>query len=100
MDINDVFTLTKRKMIFSTNNETILALTKNKEACGISKKIGNGEVKILGFLFGYTSDEHLDVINKIVTMDGIRKDIKVNDEDLQITVRYGEKINLFPIKLS
>lgn len=91
MDINDVFTLTKRKMIFSTNNETILALTKNKEACGISKKIGNGEVKILGFLFGYTSDEHLDVINKIVTMDGIRKDIKVNDEDLQITVRYGEK---------
>lgn len=91
LDIIDVYTFSKRKMIFSKNEGDPLAYTKNNEICGISKKIGKGEVKILGFLFGYNTDEHLSVIDKIVKMDGIKREITPKDKDLQITIRYGIK---------
>lgn len=91
MNIDDVYTVTKRKIIFSNNFNKSLAYTKNNRICGISKKIGNGEIKILGFLFGYSSDEHLAVIERIIKMDNVKRELSPTDKDLQITVRYGKK---------
>ncbi|MFN3694288.1 MAG: hypothetical protein ACK4UV_04705 [Ignavibacterium sp.] len=55
------------------------------------KKNGKGKITVLGFTFGYTSDEHLEVYEKILKSDGIKKAAAMNNEDLQITIRFGEK---------
>lgn len=91
-DIEDLFTVFWEKQVFQNNNDCeILATTKNGEACGIRKKVGDGKVTILGFAFGYTSDEHLHLYEKIISSDKIKRDIKVSDPDIQFVLRYGKK---------
>ncbi|MEW6196821.1 MAG: beta-galactosidase [Bacteroidota bacterium] len=91
-DIEDVFTVFMDKQIFSTdNNETIAATTNSNEVCGITKKVGSGKVTALGFAFGYTSDEHLQLLEKIVSLDKVKKDDKISDPDIQFVLRKGKK---------
>ncbi len=90
--IEDVFTVFMDKQFFSTdNNETIVSKTETGEVCGITKRAGSGKITALGFVFGYTSDEHLHLFEKIVSLDKIKKDAKVSDPDIQFVLRNGKK---------
>lgn len=90
--INDIFTSFNKKQIYEKHNATAVAFTKENDVCGIRKKIGKGEFIVLGFAFGYTSDEHLRLIEKLVKLNKIRKELEVSDEDIQFVLRENDKI--------
>ena len=89
--IEDVFTLFREKQIFKTNGGEIVSSTKTGEVCGIRKKVGSGIITIFGYAFGYTSDEHLHLYEKIVSLDKIKRQLKVSDPDIQFVIRKGKK---------
>ena len=89
--IEDLFTVFRDKQIFESEKNEIIALTEAEETCGIRKKVGDGTVTILGFAFGYTSDEHLHLYEKIISLDSIKRAAKISDPDIQFVVRKGEK---------
>ena len=88
--IEDLFTIFKDKQIFSDNNSDVVAITEAYEVCGIRKKVGKGNITALGFAFGYTSDEHLHLFEKIVSLDKIKRQVKVSDPDIQFVLRKGK----------
>lgn len=89
--IEDLFTIFKDKQIFEDNNSDVVAITESDEVCGIRKKVGKGNITALGFAFGYTSDEHLHLLEKIVSLDKIKRQVKVSDPDIQFVLRKGKK---------
>ncbi|NWF90941.1 MAG: beta-galactosidase [Ignavibacteriaceae bacterium] len=90
-DIEDIFTVFREKSIYNSNNAEVIGKTDKNEVCGIRKKIGRGLVTTLGFAFGYTSDEHLHLLEKIISFDKIKKQAKVSDSDVQFVLRKGTK---------
>ena len=90
--IDDVYTMFKEKQIFQNVSKTeIVSTTKTGEVCGIRKNIGYGMATILGYTFGYTTDEHLHLIEKIVSLDSIKRQAKLSDPDIQFVIRKGKK---------
>jgi beta-galactosidase len=89
--IEDLFTVFRHKQIYGSEKSEIIALTETEDTCGIRKKIGNGTVTMLGFAFGYTSDEHLNLYEKIISLDGIKRAVKISDPDIQFVARKGKK---------
>nr|7VKZ_A Chain A, beta-1,2-glucosyltransferase [Ignavibacterium album JCM 16511]7VKZ_B Chain B, beta-1,2-glucosyltransferase [Ignavibacterium album JCM 16511] len=89
--IEDVFTAFSKKQIYNDTNSKPIAFTQENEICGIRKKIGKGELTILGFAFGYTSDEHLELIDKLVKLNKIKRELFVSDKDIQFVVRENNK---------
>ncbi len=89
--IKNIFSVFKEKNIFKAKEEEVIAKTKYDEVCGIRKKIGKGSVTVLGFAFGYTSEEHLRLFEKIVLLDKIKRMAKVSDPDIQFVHRNGKK---------
>lgn len=89
--IKDIFTVFKEKQIYKSANTDIISKTNSGDACGIRKKIGKGSLTTLGFAFGYSSDEHLKLYEKIVSLDKIKKQAKVSDPDIQFVVRKGKE---------
>lgn len=90
-DIADVFTLFNEKQNFQNSDKEAIAKTRNGDVCGIRKKVGKGFVTILGFTFGYTCDEHLNLYEKIVSLDKIKRQARVSDPDIQFVIRKGKK---------
>jgi beta-galactosidase len=91
--IEDIFTIFREKQIFKAIDSKIetISTTKTGEVCGIRKTVGSGVATILGFTFGYTTDEHLRLIEKLVSQDKIKKQAKVSDPDIQFVIRKGKK---------
>ena len=89
--IEDVFSPLSEKQIFEANNGQVVATTQSGETCGIHKRVGNGRVTALGFAFGYTTDEHLALLEKIVSLDRIRREAKISDPDIQVVIRHGKR---------
>ncbi|MCL6100063.1 MAG: beta-galactosidase [Bacteroidetes bacterium] len=89
--IEDAFTIFRDKQIFDAAEKETVAKTENGEACGINKKVGKGMITAIGFAFGYTSDEHLHIFEKIVSLNKIKREIKVSDPDIQFVIREGKK---------
>lgn len=90
-DIQDVFTMLHAKQVFRVSDETAVTRTKTGEVCGIRKRIGKGTITALGYAFGYTTDEHLELYEKIISLAKIRKQAKVSDPDVQCVIRKGKK---------
>ncbi len=90
-NIEDIFTFYTEKQIFHANVDEVISKTKTGDICGIRKKVGNGIVTLLGFGFGYTSDEHLQLYEKIVLLDKIKRQAEVSDSDIQFVIRRGKK---------
>lgn len=88
--VEDVFTFLRDKQIYESSIKEIISTTKNGEVCGIRKRVGNGFVTVLGFAFGYSSDEHLHLYEKIVKLDKIKRQAKVSDPDIQFVIRKGK----------
>jgi beta-galactosidase len=89
--IEDLFTIFKDKQVFADNNSDVVAITESDEVCGIKKKVGKGVITLLGFAFGYSSDEHLHLYEKLVALDKIKRQAKVSDSDIQFVIRKGKK---------
>ncbi|NWG28085.1 MAG: hypothetical protein HXY48_06060 [Ignavibacteriaceae bacterium] len=90
--IDDVYSVFQEKQIFQNISKTeIVSATKTGEVCGIRKNIGDGIVTFLGFAFGYTSDEHLHIVEKILSLNKIKRQIKVSDPDIQFVIRKSRK---------
>jgi beta-galactosidase len=90
--IDDVYTMFKEKQIFQNVSKTeIVSTTKTGEVCGIRKNIGYGMATILGYTFGYTTDEHLHLIEKIISLDKIKRQAKVSDPDIQFVIRKSKR---------
>jgi len=90
--IEDIFTVFQEKQIFKgASKAEIISTTKIGEVCGIRKNIGEGNITLLGFAFGYTSDEHLHLIEKIISIDNIKRQAKVSDPDIQFVIRKSKK---------
>jgi beta-galactosidase len=91
IDIEDVFTVFQQKTVFNKTGKHGIAFTDDNKICAISKSIGKGKLTVLGFTFGYTSDEHLEVYDRVIKNAGIKNNSLSKDKDLQITVRTGGK---------
>lgn len=89
--IEDVFTLFNEKQIYETHDGTVVSKTKSGEVCGLRKNVEKGMVTALGYAFGYTTDEHLELYEKIVSFDRIKRQAKVSDPDIQFVIRHGKK---------
>jgi beta-galactosidase len=90
--IEDVFTVFQKKQIFkNVSKSEIVSITKTGEVCGIKKNLGGGVATILGYAFGYTSDEHLHLIEKIISLDKIKRQAKVSDPDIQFVIRKSKR---------
>lgn len=89
--IEDVFTFFQEKLILSANGSEVVSKTKTGDICGVRKSAGQGAVTMLGYAFGYTSDEHLQLMEKIASHDKIKREAKVSDPDIQFVKRYGKK---------
>ncbi|MCX8056384.1 MAG: beta-galactosidase [Ignavibacteria bacterium] len=90
-DINDVYSFSNQKLIFSGEDFNPIAFTEDEKICGISKNFGRGKITVLGFLLGYSSNEHLNVIEKILSLDNVNKTMNLDEQELQVTIREGEK---------
>jgi beta-galactosidase len=88
--IEDVYSALRQKQIFRVSNERVVSTTKRGEVCGIEKRVDAGRITALGFAFGYTTDEHLHLYEKIVRLDRIKPDARVSDPDVQCVVRRGK----------
>jgi beta-galactosidase len=89
--IADVFSIFREKQIFQADKSEIVSKTKTNEVCGIRKKVGDGIITILGYAFGYTTDEHLEIYEKIVLLDKIKRQARVSDPDIQFVIRKSKK---------
>jgi beta-galactosidase len=90
-EIEDVFTIFREKQIFQAKDKETISTTENGEICGIRKKVGAGLITALGYAFSYTSDEHLHLYEKIISLDNIKRQAKVSDPDIQFVVRKSKK---------
>jgi beta-galactosidase len=91
MGIKDVYSLFRKKQIFESKNAEVISKTEYAEISGIRKKIEKGIITVLGFAFGYTSDEHLNLVKKIIQFNKIKNNIKTADTDIQYVARKGKK---------
>jgi hypothetical protein len=85
--VADVYTHTEVKQTYRADGAREIARTSGGIACGIELAYGKGVLTALGFALGYSSDEHLRVYEKLVLADGIGRDAKVSDPQVQFTVR-------------
>lgn len=90
--IDEVFTNFPQKQVFNATKDESIAFTRDKNVCGIKKKIGKGQVTILGFAFGYSTDEHLTLYEKIIKQGRVKKEIEISDNDIQYVIRESNKI--------
>ncbi|MFH1197557.1 MAG: beta-galactosidase [bacterium] len=91
LGIEEVFTIFTEKQIFQTDAAEAISKTKAGEVCGIRKNVGKGLITLLGYGFGYSCDEHLHLIEKLISLDKIKRQAKVSDPDIQFVVRRGKK---------
>jgi beta-galactosidase len=89
--IEEVYTFLEEKQVFSSADSDAVARTMTGEVCGLRKRVGKGFVTALGFAFGYTTDDHLLVYEKIIAFDHIKREAKVSDPDIQFVIRKGKK---------
>jgi beta-galactosidase len=89
--ITDIYTLFDKKLIFTNNDGITVSKTKEGKVCGLRRSIGKGTITTLGFAVNYTTDEHLQLYDAIVSGDKIKREAKVSDPDIQCVVRHGKK---------
>ncbi|HEY6951684.1 MAG TPA: hypothetical protein VI758_04710, partial [Bacteroidota bacterium] len=91
LGIEDVYSTLKEQQEFVVSEREAIAHTKTGKVNGIRRKVGGGTVTVLGFAFGYTTDEHLQLFEKIAGLGGVKSDRKASDPDIQVVVRHGRK---------
>jgi beta-galactosidase len=89
--IEDVYTLFEKKLIFTNNDGVTVSTTKGGEVCGLRRSVGRGTMTTLGFAVSYTTDEHLQLYDAIVSGGKIKREATVSDPDIQFVVRHGKK---------
>ncbi len=91
LGIENLFTNFKEKLVFDIKEKFVIAKSENGESVGIHLKVGDGFLTALGFAFGYSTDEHLILVEKIISLDKLKREAKVSDPDVQFVIRRGKK---------
>jgi len=91
LGIEDLFCQSREKQLFVGGGDRVIATTKEGEPCGIQKHFGAGRVTALGFAFGYATDEHLLLLERLAALDRITREVSVSDPDIQVVVRRGRR---------
>jgi hypothetical protein len=90
--IRELYSYLPEKQTFVPElGEEVVARTAHGDPCGIRKRVGEGEVTVLGFAFGYSTDDHLALLGKVLSRDHIRGPIRISDPDVQYVVRHGAR---------
>jgi beta-galactosidase len=89
--IEDIFTVSREKFVFQASDKEAVAWTEVGEVCGVRKQVERGWITALGCAFGYSTDEHLELYKKIVSLERIKKGAMVSDPDVQFVVRRGKR---------
>ena len=89
--IDDVYTAMREKQTFEVTDGEVVATTAGGDVCGIRKRAGEGWVVALGFVFGYSTDDHLRLYEHVLDLDAIERDVDVSDPDIQFVLRRGKK---------
>jgi beta-galactosidase len=74
---------------FDAQAAEVIARLPNGEVCGVRKRIGKGEVSLLGSIFGYSIKEHLWVYEKIFSHTTPTAPYEIGNPALQGHIRYG-----------
>ena len=89
--LEGVYSFLREKQEFQGAERDAVARTKTGSVCGIRKTVGKGWIVAFGFAFGYTTDEHLRLYQKIASLDRVRSDVKASDPEIQVVLRKGKK---------
>lgn len=77
--------------ILKTKNAKVLAKTvEENKPCAIKKKIGKGEILIIGFGLPHILDYHIDVVSKLCRELGLNPSTNAPPSDLHIVKRENE----------
>jgi len=79
--------------IFDVDNCDIIAKTKTGNICGFKKKIGKGNLIVMGVSLNYLFDYQLNIIDEIAKMLGIKKALEITPFDVNGILRYGSDAN-------
>jgi len=91
LGIEEVFCQSREMQLYAADGGRVVATTKEGEPCGIRAGVGRGHVTALGFAFGYTTDEHLLLLERLLAQDRITREVRVSDPDIQVVVRHGRR---------
>ena len=91
LDVNEIFTYFNRKQVYSGNKIKKIAATDENELCGFSKKLGKGKITTLGFSFGYTTEEHLLLIERLLKLNGVEIKNEFRSNDIHFVIRETER---------
>jgi hypothetical protein len=89
--IDDVYTAMREKQTFEVTDGEVVATTADGDVCGIRKRVGEGWVVALGFVFGYSTDDHLRLYEYVLGLDAIERDVDVSDPDIQFVLHRGKE---------
>lgn len=68
--------------IYSKKDGKPFAKTMSGKICGISKKVGKGQVYMLGTAIPYTVEEQIDVYQKIFDLNQIKPQVKTTEKNI------------------
>jgi len=83
-------TLHSEMYTFKKGNYQVFAKSLNGKPCGIIKKVGKGQVLILGGGLTHEFDYHIDIVRKMFEAFGLKPSIRLSNPDLLATLRKGK----------
>ncbi len=90
-DINVLSPIRVFKTERTDNRETTeFATTTDGACCGLTRRIGRGQVTVLGACFGYNIEEHLAVFARLAAPEPEPSLVKLSNPALQYHLRLGE----------
>jgi hypothetical protein len=92
MQIKD-FQCLGRINIYKKDDAKVIAKTEAGENCGLTKKIGKGNVSIIGTAFSYELDEHLKAYQALINTDKIDRQVTTDNEDIVAGQRFSSNGN-------
>lgn len=74
---------------FSAPQAKEIARTPDGQCCGLTHRAGQGQVTVLGSMFGYNIKEQLWAFEKLCGLEPAASPVEIDNQSLQAHVRYG-----------
>ncbi len=89
--LEEIYAALPVQQIYASSEQHAVAKTAGGDICGVDLRAGAGRVTALGFVFGYSTDDHLRLYEKVLALDRIRPAANVTGDGIQVVVRVGER---------
>jgi beta-galactosidase len=86
----ELYTASSSKEIYAAKPGEAIAWTEHKDVCGIERKVGRGQVTLIGAAVVYNLDSHLKLYADLAARGGVKRDVEVSDPDVNVVLRRGE----------